>query len=100
MRGCAANSSGVVRGVVGRGGVAIGVAWGGLLTNFAAGHSSSSCSIQGGDFISPGGVPGTVDSIGLFGTTINTPDNVLTIVGTTKSPPMRSRITRRMRIAA
>jgi small conductance mechanosensitive channel len=37
-----------------------------------------------GDVISAGGVAGTVDSIGLFGTTINTPDNVLTIVGNNK----------------
>src|SRR4029453_11118239 len=31
-----------------------------------------------------GGVTGTVEAIGLFGTTINTPDNVLTIVGNNK----------------
>jgi small conductance mechanosensitive channel len=37
-----------------------------------------------GDFVTAGGVTGTVDSIGLFGTTINTPDNVLTIVGNGK----------------
>jgi small conductance mechanosensitive channel len=37
-----------------------------------------------GDFISVGGVTGTVRAIGLFGTTIDTPDNVLTIVGNNK----------------
>ena len=37
-----------------------------------------------GDIVTAGGVTGTVDSIGLFGTTINTPDNVLTIVGNNK----------------
>ena len=37
-----------------------------------------------GDFVTAGGVTGTVDTIGLFGTTINTPDNVRTIVGNNK----------------
>jgi len=37
-----------------------------------------------GDFISAGGVTGTVESIGLFGTVIDTPDNVHTIVGNNK----------------
>ena len=37
-----------------------------------------------GDFVTAAGVTGTVDAIGLFGTTINTPDNVLTIVGNNK----------------
>jgi small conductance mechanosensitive channel len=34
-----------------------------------------------GDFVSAGGVTGTITEIGLFGTTVNTPDNVRTIVG-------------------
>lgn len=67
------------------GGVAIGVAWGGLLANFAAGAFLVFLRpFRVGDFVSAGGVTGTVDSIGLFGTTINTPDNVLTIVGNNK----------------
>ena len=37
-----------------------------------------------GDVVTAGGVTGRVDSIGLFGTTINTPDTVLTIVGNNK----------------
>ena len=37
-----------------------------------------------GDFVTAGGVTGTVDAIGLFGTMINTPDNVHTIVGNNK----------------
>lgn len=37
-----------------------------------------------GDFVTAGGVTGTIDSIGLFGTTMNTPDNVRTIVGNNK----------------
>jgi small conductance mechanosensitive channel len=67
------------------GGVAIGVAWGGLLANFAAGAFLVFLRpFKVGDAVSVAGVTGTVDTIGLFGTTINTPDNVLTIVGNNK----------------
>ena len=67
------------------GGVAIGVAWGGLLANFAAGAFLVFLRpFKVGDFVSAGGVIGSVEAIGLFGTTINTPDNVLTIVGNNK----------------
>ena len=67
------------------GGVAIGVAWGGLLANFAAGAFLVFLRpFKVGDFVSAGGVIGTVDAIGLFGTTINTPDNVKTIIGNNK----------------
>jgi small conductance mechanosensitive channel len=66
-------------------GVAVGVAWGGLLANFAAGAFLVFFRpFKVGDFISAGGVTGTVDAISLFGTTINTPDNVRTIVGNNK----------------
>jgi small conductance mechanosensitive channel len=63
-------------------GIAIGAAWGGLLANFAAGvflvlfHP-----FKVGDFITAGGVTGTVREIGLFSTTIDQPDNVRTTVG-------------------
>ena len=67
------------------GGIAIGVAWGGLLANFAAGAFLVFLRpFKVGDFVTAGGVTGTVDAVGLFGTTINTPDNVLTIVGNNK----------------
>src|SRR5262245_37629333 len=67
------------------GGVAIGVAWGGLLANFAAGAFLVFLRpFKVGDFVSAGGVTGTVESIGMFGTVINTPDNVHTIVGNNK----------------
>lgn len=67
------------------GGVAIGVAWGGLLANFAAGTFLVFLRpFKVGDAVTAGGVTGVVDAIGLFGTTINTPDNVLTIVGNNK----------------
>ncbi|MGH9145069.1 MAG: mechanosensitive ion channel family protein [Vicinamibacterales bacterium] len=67
------------------GGVAIGVAWSGLLANFAAGTFLVFLRpFKVGDVVSAGGVTGTVEAIGLFGTVINTPDNVLTIVGNNK----------------
>ena len=67
------------------GGVAIGLAWSGLLANFAAGAFLVILRpFKIGDFVSAAGVTGTVDTIGLFGTTINTPDNVRTIVGNNK----------------
>jgi small conductance mechanosensitive channel len=67
------------------GGVAIGVAWGGLLSNFAAGAFLVFLRpFKVGDVVTIGGVSGTVYGIGLFFTIINTPDNVLTIIGNTK----------------
>ena len=66
-------------------GVAIGVAWSGLLAHFAAGAFLLILRpFKVGDFISAGGTVGTVREIGLFGTTIVTPDNVLTVVGNNK----------------
>src|SRR3954464_1738039 len=71
--------------LVAAGGVAIGVAWGGLLANFAAGAFLVVLRpFKVGDFVSAGGVTGTVEAIGLFGTTIDTPDNVRTIIGNNK----------------
>ncbi len=66
-------------------GVAIGVAWSGLLGNFAAGAFLLILRpFKVGDFVSIGGVTGTVHELGLFGTTMITPDNVMTIVGNGK----------------
>ena len=66
-------------------GVAIGAAWSGMLGNFAAGAFLLVLRpFKVGDFICAGGVTGTVHELGLFGTTILTPDNVLTLVGNTK----------------
>lgn len=63
-------------------GVAIGAAWSGLLGNFAAGAFMLVLRpFKVGDFVSIGGVTGTVHELGLFGTTLITPDNVMTIVG-------------------
>jgi small conductance mechanosensitive channel len=66
-------------------GIAIGAAWGGLLSNFAAGAFLIVLKpFKVGDFVSAGGLTGTVKEIGLFATSINTPDNVLSIVGNGK----------------
>lgn len=66
-------------------GLAIGAAWAGLLSNFAAGAFLLMFRpFKVGDYILAGGVEGTVHEIGLFTTTINTPDNVITIVGNGK----------------
>lgn len=71
--------------LIAAGGVAIGVAWGGLLANFAAGAFLVLLRpFKVGDAVSAGGVAGTVESVGLFATVINTPDNVRTIVGNNK----------------
>ena len=66
-------------------GVAIGLAWSGLLANFAAGAFLIVLRpFKAGDFIMAAGVTGTVKEVGLFVTTINTLDNVFTIVGNNK----------------
>ena len=66
-------------------GVAIGAAWSGLLGNFASGIFLLVLRpYQVGDYVAVGGTEGTVLELGLFGTTINTPDNVKTIVGNGK----------------
>jgi small conductance mechanosensitive channel len=66
-------------------GLAIGTAWGGLLSNFAAGIFLVVLRpFKVGDFISAGGLTGTVEEVGLFVTTIDTPDNVRTFVGNGK----------------
>jgi len=67
------------------GGVAIGVAWGGLLANFAAGAFLMFLRpFRVGDFVGVAGVTGTVEAVGLFSTIVNTPDNVVTIIGNNK----------------
>jgi len=66
-------------------GLAIGAAWSGLLANFAAGIFLIVLRpFKVGDFITAGGVTGTVQEIGLFVTTILTPDNIHTFVGNNK----------------
>lgn len=71
--------------IVAAAGVAIGMAWSGLLANFAAGAFMMVLRpIKVGDDVTAGGVNGTVKEIGLFSTTILTPDNVVAMVGNNK----------------
>jgi small conductance mechanosensitive channel len=66
-------------------GVAIGAAWSGMLGNFAAGAFMLVLRpFKVGDFVTIGGITGTVHELGLFGTTLVTPDNVMTLVGNGK----------------
>ncbi len=66
-------------------GVAIGMAWSGLLSNFAAGVFLIILQpFKVGDFVVAGGVMGTVEEVGLFVTSINTLDNIRNIVGNSK----------------
>jgi small conductance mechanosensitive channel len=66
-------------------GIAIGAAWSGLLSNFAAGlFLLTFRPFKVGDSIAAAGVSGTVREIGLFVTMIDTQDNVLTFVGNNK----------------
>ena len=66
-------------------GLAIGAAWSGMLGNFAAGAFMLVLRpFKIGDFVTVGGITGTVHELGLFGTTLIAPDNVLTIIGNGK----------------
>jgi small conductance mechanosensitive channel len=66
-------------------GVAIGAAWSGMLGNFAAGvFLQVFRPFSVGDFITAGGVTGTVEEIGMFVTSLLAPDNVRNIVPNAK----------------
>jgi small conductance mechanosensitive channel len=66
-------------------GVAIGMAWSGLLANFAAGIFLVVLRpFKVGDTITSAGVTGDVREIGLFATTIDSVDNVRVFVGNNK----------------
>lgn len=66
-------------------GLAIGAAWSGLLSNFAAGvFLLTFRPFKVGDTIAASGVLGVVREIGLFVTSIDTLDGVLTFVGNNK----------------
>ena len=67
-------------------GIAIGAAWAGLLSNFAAGVFLIALRpFRAGDHVKvAGGVEGTVTDVGLFATTLVTGDNVATFVGNAK----------------
>lgn len=66
-------------------GIAIGAAWAGLLSNFAAGIFLVVLRpFKVGDFVTVAGVTGTIQHIGLFASAVNTPDNILTNIGNNK----------------
>jgi small conductance mechanosensitive channel len=66
-------------------GLAIGTAWGGLLTHFAAGIFLQVLRpYKVGDHVIIGGVNGRVTELGLFGTTLVTGDSVTALVGNNK----------------
>ncbi|MCB9741323.1 MAG: mechanosensitive ion channel family protein [Alphaproteobacteria bacterium] len=69
-------------GLLAAAGVAIGMAWSGLLANFAAGAFMIALRpFKVGDLVEVSGQLGIVQEIGLFVTTINTLDNIRTIIG-------------------
>lgn len=71
--------------LIAAGGIAIGMAWSGLLSNFAAGVFLVILQpFKVGDFVTAGGITGTVEEVGLFVTTINTLDNIRNYVGNAK----------------
>lgn len=72
-------------GLIAAGGVAIGMAWSGLLGNFAAGVFLLVLRpFKVGDFVTVGGQTGTVTDIGMFVTSLDTLENVRVFVGNGK----------------
>ncbi|MDB5872807.1 MAG: mechanosensitive ion channel family protein, partial [Ramlibacter sp.] len=66
-------------------GLAVGTAWGGLLTHFAAGVFLQVLRpYKVGDHVIIGGANGRVTELGLFGTTLVTGDSVTVLVGNNK----------------
>ena len=66
-------------------GVAIGAAWAGLLSNFAAGAFLIVLRpFKVGDYVKVSGIEGTVKEIGIFSTTIESADHVVAFVGNNK----------------
>ena len=67
--------------VIGAAGLAVGLALQGSLSNFAAGVLIVAFRpFKSGDFVEIGGVSGSVDSIQVFSTILNTPDNKMVVV--------------------
>ncbi len=66
-------------------GIAIGMAWSGLLSNFAGGVFLVILQpLKVGDLVTAGGVTGTVQEVGLFASSIDSMDNVRNVVGNAK----------------
>ncbi len=72
-------------GILAAAGVAIGMAWSGLLSNFAAGIFLMVLRpFKVGDMITAAGITGDVKEIGLFATTIDSGDSIRNFVGNAK----------------
>jgi small conductance mechanosensitive channel len=66
-------------------GVAIGAAWAGLLSNFAAGAFLIVLRpFKVGDYVKVSGIEGTVKEIGIFSTTVESADHVVAFIGNNK----------------
>ena len=73
-------------GLLAAAGVAFGIAWSGLLSNVAAGVFMVSLRpFKKGDTVQIAGVLGEVELIGLFGTTLLTPDGIKVVVGNARA---------------
>jgi small conductance mechanosensitive channel len=73
-------------GILAAAGVAVGVAWSGLLSNIAAGIFMVSLRpFKKGDTVEIAGVLGDVELLGLFGTTLLTPDGTRVVVGNSRA---------------
>lgn len=71
--------------LIAAGGIAIGMAWSGLLSNFAAGVFLLILKpFKVGELISAAGVVGTVHELGLFATTLETADGTVAFIGNSK----------------
>jgi len=67
--------------VLGAAGLAVGLALQGTLSHFAAGVMLLIFRpFTIGDYVEAGGAAGSIEEIGLFGTTLRTPDNIKTII--------------------
>jgi small conductance mechanosensitive channel len=72
-------------GILAAAGVAIGMAWSGLLSNFAAGVFLMVLRpFKVGDMVTVAGITGTIKEIGLFSSSLDTADNIRTYIGNTK----------------
>lgn len=72
-------------GLLAAAGVAIGMAWSGLLSNFAAGVFLMVLRpFKVGDMVTVAGITGVIKEIGLFSSSLDTADNIRTYIGNTK----------------
>lgn len=84
--GVAGVQTNTLAGLLAAAGVAIGVAWSGLLSNIAAGLFMVALRpFKKGDTVQIGGIVGDVELIGFFGTSLLAPDGTKVMVGNAKA---------------